>query len=164
MNRREILAAIGAGGISIGSGCAGTIQHRLDRQPNRQFKLGWLSAANTDIRPHKIVLQVKENGNLVHESSHELKGQDREGSKGKTQFTVAECTWGNGADDYIIRARIDGNEWINKPINAVDTTGYPNVDCVIAQAIYQEGALEIILQASCVDVNIMSGGCSFAEE
>lgn len=164
MNRRTVLASLGGVGTTISTGCVGSLQDRLDRQPERQFKLGWLSAANTDIKPHQIDLQVKEDGGVVHRSSHYLEAQDRKGPKGETQFTVADCTWDDTADDYLIRARVDGNNWISKPIYVVDTTGYSHADCVIAQAIYRNKALEIILQASCVDVDTMPGGCSFAEE
>lgn len=164
MNRRAVLATLGGVGLAVSGGCVGFVEDRLDRQPQHQFRLGWLSTANTDTRPHKIDLEVNEDGNVVHQSSHKLPGQDREGEKGEPQIAVAKCTWGDVADDYTIRARVDGNDWLAKSIQDVDTTGHPNTDCVAAQARYRDNALKIVLQPGCEGVDRWEGGCEFANE
>ena len=164
MKRRTLLVSLGGGLTVSTAGCIGFARDRLDRQPKRQFRLGWLSAANTDTEPHQIDLQVKEDGNVVHQSSHELQGQDKAYPKGEPHIAVSECTWGSGADDYLIRARVDENDWIAKSITAVDTRGHPNTDCVVAQGRYRNERLEIVLQAGCDYVERWEGGCSFAKE
>lgn len=165
MDRRTLLASLGGVIAASSAGCLETINDRLDKQSQRQFRLGWLSAANTDTKPHQIDLQVKEDGNIVHQSSHKLQGQDEKGSKGEPQVAVAECTWGNTADDYTIHAKVDGGEWMSRPVHTVDTTGYPHTDCVAAQALYRDGTLEVLLQPGCEDINQLPGrSCPFVKE
>lgn len=164
MNRRTLLASLGGVIATSNAGCLETIKDRFDKQPQRQFRLGWLSAGNTDTKPQQIDLRVKEDGNVVHQSSHKLQGQDETGSKDEPQIAVAECTWGDTADDYTIHARVNGNSWISKSITEVDMAGHPNTDCVVAQALYRDDRLEIVLQPGCDFVERWEGGCPFANE
>ncbi|WP_439025518.1 hypothetical protein [Haloarchaeobius sp. DT45] len=104
-------------------------------------RLGRLGVSNEDEeRGHEFRLRVERDGDVVHESSHELE-KDPE-SQHEGSGAAVDCTWGGRDGRYVVFARIDDSEWVEKEL----TEDYEQVpDCVIAVAIAgrQHPAIEV---------------------
>jgi hypothetical protein len=131
MRRRALLSA--AVGVTVGStGCLASI-----RGSNRQMaQLGWFGVHNADPESsHTFTLIVKRDGNVVHESSHEVDAAEYFDPGVASDGAVAECTWGETAGDYAVRVRRDGGEETEESISAF--AAERGVNCVVADAEYQ---------------------------
>ena len=60
---------------------------------------------------------------------------------------VAECTWGGTSDKYTVRARVDGNGWIERSLTTFASSANPDVRCAIAEARHRDSHLQRILDA-----------------
>ena len=141
MRRRAFLAAIGTSVTMSTTGCLTSLEDRLDTS----IQLGWFGGHNFDTESHQFEFRVKRDGTRVHQSSHTIR--PREGSF--IHGAVAECTWGEVAGDYIVEARVDGNEWVEESVNEVDSASNQEIDCAIAEARYWDGSLDIFRLRGC---------------
>lgn len=129
--------------------------------------IGWIGVMNYDTESHQFEVQVKRDGTLIHESSHTIPERGDPIIHG----TALDCTWGDTAGKHKIRARIDGNEWIEQSVDgAIDGT----VECVTVRVQYGDqtdavdrrvsDSLDIFIRENCEDVSEYNGGCEFANE
>lgn len=78
-------------------------------------------------------------GTLVHDSSHEIQSRDRN----FINEAVADCDWGSTPGDYTVRARVDGNDWIEESITEFLTSR--DTDYAVEAAEYYESGLRFFL-------------------
>jgi hypothetical protein len=123
-------------------------------------QLGWFGAMNADTRSsHRFELAVERDGELVHQSSHELEpAVETEPNRTRVTQAVAECEWGSTSGDYTVRARVDGQEWIEKSVT--EYAASKNADCVLASAEY-ESSFNLNLKWPCEGRDYYDGLCSF---
>jgi hypothetical protein len=155
VKRRALLAAIGAVTTTATAGCLGSIADSLDRT----VQLGWFGAHNFDTDPHEFDLRVERDGEVVHESGHEVAGFEDPVAHG----AVADCTWGDEPGGYTVSARVDGGEWVSREISELDERYENDVDCAIAEAQYRNESVAVYFQVGCDRVDHYDGGCGFAE-
>ena len=141
MRRRAFLAAMGTSVTMSTTGCLTSLEDRLDTS----IQLGWFGGHNFDTESHQFEFRVKRDGTRVHHSSQTI--LPREGSF--IHGAVAECTWGEVAGDYIVEARVDGNEWVEESVTKVNSASDQEIDCATAEARYQDGSLTISCQRGC---------------
>lgn len=154
MKRRALLATLGAAATTPTVGCLGAVADRLD--PTVQ--LGWFAVHNRDTEPHSFDLEVERGGEVVHRSSHDVRGYEDPVVHG----AVANCTWGDEAGEYTVRARADGGEWVESNTSELNGSGGRDVDCVIAEAEYRRGETVVSFRVGCDRVDHYDGGCGFA--
>lgn len=157
MDRRSLLRLLsGIGTLSL-AGC-------LDALPSlgAETKLARLSVVNWDEdEAHTIDVRVERGGTVVHESTYRVEEMDGN----EAQAAIAECTWNDVAGEYVIAARLDGNnEWQRfELLDAAD--GSPN--CVIAAVQYghlsgidEDDPLNVEVRNRCDEVQQeYEGGC-----
>ncbi|WP_157231412.1 hypothetical protein [Halostagnicola larsenii] len=123
-------------------------------------RIGWVGVNNYDTESHRFSVQVERDGSIVHESSHTIRGSEDNVIPGE----AVDCTWGDAAGTHRIRARVDGNEWVEQSVDeAIDGS----VDCVTARVNYgnlRSVALDIFIRENCDAVPEYNGGCAFANE
>lgn len=151
MNRRTFLGSLGATTSTLLAGCITPIENLL----NNSVQLGWLGAHNWDTKPHKFDLRVERDGSQVHNSSHEI--PPREGNH--INGAVAECTWGSTPGEYVVYARLDNGEWVDRSLTEFVSSMDSDVDCVIADAWFRDGKLSLELRLGC-DI-VYDGMCPF---
>ncbi|WP_256410316.1 hypothetical protein [Halorubrum rubrum] len=99
-------------------------------------QLGWFGVHNVDPESsHTFTLIVERDGNVVHESSHEVDTAEDHDPGVASDGAVAECTWGGTAGDYSVRVRRNGEEETERSISAFAAERGAN--CVVADAEYQ---------------------------
>ncbi|PSQ48372.1 hypothetical protein BRD15_05485 [Halobacteriales archaeon SW_6_65_15] len=149
MHRRTLLTALGATTATLGTGCLSSVEERLDPS----VRLGWFGAHNFDTEPHQFDLQLTRDGTRVHHSSHEIRPRDGN----YVHSGVADCDWGSASGDYVVRARVDSNEWKEASITEFLTSREP--DCAVANAEYRDDGLQFFLRDGCD--RDWNGTCSF---
>jgi hypothetical protein len=154
VKRRALLAALGITTPIATAGCLGSIADRLDRT----VQLGWFGVHNFDTDPHEFDLRVERDGEVVHESAHEVAGFDGPVVHG----AVADCTWGDEPGGYTVSARLDGGEWASRAISEIDELYENDLDCTTAEVQYRRESTRIHFQPGCDRVDDY-GGCGFAE-
>ena len=135
------------------AGCVEFVRDTIDSSST----IGWLGVDNYDTEPHQFEVQVKRDGTFVHESSHTI----QERGANVVHGDDVDCTWGDTAGAYRIRARIDGTDWVEQSVaDAVDGT----VGCVTARVTYGDrgDSLDIFIRENCEEVPDYPGGCEFA--
>lgn len=155
MKRRSILASVGVGLAASSAGCVESARDVLDSSS----RIGWVGVSNYDTEPHQFVVQIKRDGSIVHESSRTIRGSEDNVVPGE----AIDCTWGDAAGTHRIRARIDGNEWVEQSVDeAIDGS----VGCVTARVSYGDlrETLDIFIRENCDRVPRYNGGCAFANE
>ncbi|OAQ51104.1 hypothetical protein HTG_19177 [Natrinema mahii] len=99
-------------------------------------QLGWFGVHNADPESsHTFTLVVERDGNVVHESSHDVDAAEDHDPGVESDGAVAECTWGETAGDYSVRVRMDGEEEAEESISAF--AAERGAKCVVAEAEYQ---------------------------
>ncbi|SDJ84327.1 hypothetical protein SAMN05216226_11056 [Halovenus aranensis] len=167
MRRRALLSA--TVGMTVGSaGCLASI-----RDSNRQMvQLGWFGVHNADPKSsHTFTLIVERDGNVVHESSHDVDAAEYSDPGVAMDGAVAECTWKGTSGDYSVRVRRDGEEETEKSVSAF--AAERGVECVVAEAEYENydvtsdfldgKRLSISLREGC-DNDGYAGKCSVTQE
>jgi len=139
MRRRALLASAGTSIASLG-GCLGTVRNAF-----HSVRLGWLGITNYDTEPHRFRIQVRRDGDLVHDSTHRIRG----GSETVAPGTSVECTWDGTPGSYHLMGRVDGGQWVTQSVDAA-LDGRP--DCATARAVYDDlgdGELAFYVRAGC---------------
>lgn len=150
MRRRALLASLGATTATLSTGCLTAVEERLT--PSAQ--LGWFGAHNFDTEPHLFDLQVNRDGTRVHRSSHEIRARDGN----YVHHAVADCEWGSTTGEYTVRARVDGNDWVEASLTEFVSSN--DADCVVANAEYHDDGLWFSLLDECNQD--WDGKCEFA--
>lgn len=144
MRRRRVLAALGTLIVSASGGCLSSV--RKAAHPGVQ--LGWFGVHNADTEAsHRFDLVVERDGEQVHSSTHTVEAaREFENGGQHNEGAVADCDWGSTPGEYVVRARADGNEWVNASVTefAIET----GVECVVADAEYRR-TLTITLKGGC---------------
>ena len=169
MQRRALLASACVITTPFYAGCLSSI--REFRTPAVQ--LGWFGVHNADPESaHVFELGVERDGEVVHESAHEVaEAEETEGGGLRSDGAVAECDWGQTAGDYTVRVRLDGEEHAEESVSAfARETG---ADCVIANAEYRNhDAVSRYMEGTALNIFLRedynndgyTGRCSFTEE
>jgi hypothetical protein len=158
--RRELLAALGAGAVSLSSGCAGLIGGDATPRP----KLGWVVVKNYHSAPQRFEVRIERGDALVHESEHEVDGKP----PGRIPGDVLECTWGSDPGSYVLRGRVADSEWVERSVaRVIDESESMDgtEECVIAEGAYGKyGSPRFgwLVQDWCGEVPTYEGGCAFA--
>lgn len=131
MRRRCLLTALGTA-TTLTPGCLSAIEE----WDTPATQLGYFRAWNADTRStHRFELAVERDGERVHHSSHELEpAEQTEPHRTRVTTAVAECEWGSTKGDYVVRARVDGLDWVQKSVT--DYVASKDRDCVMARAGY----------------------------
>lgn len=138
MRRRALLASAGASMAALTGGCLGTVRDAL-----HSARLGWLGVTNYDSDPHRFRVQVRRDGELVHDSTRRIRGGSDDAGEG------IECTWDEGDGPYHLMGRVDGGQWVQRSVDAA-LDGAP--DCATARAVYDDhdsGELAFHVRAGC---------------
>ncbi|ELZ79570.1 hypothetical protein KU306_02560 [Haloferax larsenii] len=122
MNRRSLLASIGATTTALTAGCISSLEETL----GPSVRLGWFGVHNIDTEPHEFDLLVIRDGTEVHYSSHDVRGRTGSFNDG----AVADCDWGDVPGDYEVAVRVDDGDWNERSVTSRDA------DCVVANAQY----------------------------
>lgn len=157
MNRRDVLASVGAVGTAGTVGCLAAVPFL-----GAETKLGRLSVVNWDgDEPHTIDVRVKRDGAVVHESTHTV-GEMR----GNTaRSAIPECTWDDVAGEYVVAARVAGtDDW--REFNLLEAA-QQSPDCLIAAVQYgrpsgvgERRPLNVDVRGRCDEVGEnYKGGC-----
>lgn len=156
MRRRALLVAVGATATTAAIGRFASPDDRLDAT----MRLGWLGTANFDADPHQFELRVERDGEQVHHSSHEVRGQDGNVVHG----AVADCTWGSAPGEYTVFARVDGGEWTERSSSDFESYNRADVTCGVAEVRYRSETCEIAFRETCDQIPEYDGGCAFADD
>jgi hypothetical protein len=97
MDRRSVLATIGAVGIAAGSGCLDPFRYL-----GSELRVPWLAIDNETPESRQIDVRLDRDGTTVHNSSHTLDSGER---------TVIECTWEDVEGAYAVAGRLTDGEW-----------------------------------------------------
>lgn len=157
MNRRDVLASLGATGAVGTAGCLNGVPFL-----GSGTKLARLAVVNWDEdESHAIDVRVERDGDVDHESTYtvgEMRGNE-------AQAAVADCTWDDVAGDYVVAGRVTGNgDW--RTFDLLEAaSGSP--DCVIAALQYGSTAgidgtrpLNVEVRDRCDEVGVnYDGGC-----
>ncbi len=125
---------------ALSGGCLGTVRDAL-----HSVRLGWLGVTNYDSDPHRFRIQVRRDGDLVHDSTRRIRG----GTETVAPGEGIECTWDEGDGSYHLMGRIDGGQWVERSVDAA-LDGTP--DCATARAVYDDldsGELAFYVRAGC---------------
>lgn len=157
MKRRPFLASIGVTTAGLGSGCLERLRGRSSPPP----RLGWVSVSNYSADPQQFQVEIHRDGELVHESTHEVAGKPPERIPGD----VLECTWGEERGPYTLRGRVAGTGWVERSVEDALSSDGGTPDCVVAEGVYGRGnsenfAFEVV--PDCGGVPTYEGGCAFA--
>lgn len=168
MRRRSLLASTCVSATIGTAGCLSSIRDRT----STSVRLGWFGIHNVDPESaHTFELVVEQDGETVHESTHEIPAADDSGSGVRSDGAVADCDWGRTAGDYTVRVRMDGSVETQESVTEfADETG---ANCVVADAEYRNhdavsryidgDTLSIRLQDDC-DNDGYERRCSFTDE
>ncbi|MDQ2052540.1 hypothetical protein RBH26_18945 [Natronolimnohabitans sp. A-GB9] len=126
MRRRTLLTTTT---IAVGTLSAGYLSQLRDSS----VQLGLFGVSNADPEStHVFDLEVERDGDLVHQSSHELDPATYFDPGVAKTGSVAACEWGDEAGEYTVRVRMDrGDEAERSVTEFASETG---ADCVIADA------------------------------
>ncbi|WP_277542494.1 hypothetical protein [Haloarcula laminariae] len=116
MNRRRLLATTGLGLGSLSAGCLSRFTDASEGQ------LSEVTVLNSAPGPRTVSVRVHRGDELVHESTHELKGSDH----AMVSATAVEC-WGEEPGEFVVAARLDGGDWTERNV-----TDGAEADCVEA--------------------------------
>lgn len=162
MNRRSVLAAAGALGAASLSGCLGFLRD----DPAPSTTVGWLAVSNHDPdSSHEVDVRLERDGEVVHTSSHTIPEKQGRSVAG----AVPDCTWETEPGEYVVFARPDDGEWVER--NVTDTPEGEARDCVTVQIDYGSSAgeqswvdaddpLYIAVTDRCDEIGDFHGGCS----
>jgi len=160
MRRRALLASCGFAAVAASSGC-------LSLTSAPPPKLGYVVVANYDTAPHRFQVQVLREETVVHDSTHDLAAateQDSGAVVGSSE--VLECTWGAEPGPYVVRARVEGGEWIEQAVaETIEDSSMEGVECVTGKVGYEQpghSGLRVAIRDNCEDVPNYDGGCAFA--
>jgi|GEM_PF-1553805 len=133
MQRRTFLASTCVLLTPFHAGCLSSIREFR----TSSVQLGWFGVHNADPESaHTFALEVKRDGEVVHESVHEVDAAEEfENSGLHSDGAVAACDWGQTAGDYIVRVCVDGEESVEE--SALEFARENGADCVIADAEYR---------------------------
>jgi len=158
MRRRRLLAALGITTAAAGGGCVSAVREAV----NPSVRLGWFGVHNADTEAsHRFDLEVERDGERIHASSHDVEAaREFENGGQHNDGAVADCDWGSTPGDYVVRVRVDGNEWVEASVTEFATSR--DVECVVADAEYRS-TLNISLKGGC-DPDEYDQMCSFATQ
>lgn len=131
MRRRRLLTVLGTA-TTLTAGCLSAIEE----WDTPATQLGWFGAWNADTRSsHRFELAVERDGERAHYSAHELEpAEQTEPNRTRVTTAVAECEWGSTKGDYVVRARVDDLDWVQKSVT--DYVASKDGDCAVAMAEY----------------------------
>lgn len=131
MRRRALLSA--AVGVTVGSaGCLASIHD----SSHQKAQLGWFGVHNIDPESsHTFTLIVERDGNVVHESSHEVDAAEYHDPGVSRTGAVAECTWGETSGEYSVRVRMNGEKEVERSVSSF--AAERDANCVVASAKYE---------------------------
>jgi len=93
--RRELLGALGVGGVAVGSGCSGLLD------TGRPSYLDTITVRNEDGVAHEFSLTVERGDTVVHETTVELaRSEFRDGDQ-HTPLSSVDCEW-SGRGPYVV--------------------------------------------------------------
>jgi len=156
MNRRALLSSLGAAGISALTGCLGQFT-----APDAATRLGLLAIENYDRESgHEFDIRVERDGDTVHRSVHSIEQTALPVISG----LILDCPWEYIKGEYIVSARVDGGEWLSRPL-AEPFDDVP--ECVISTTRYgslpseaiEPTSLRIEVQDRCDSVMNNDRGC-----
>lgn len=119
MKRRQVLAVVGTAGLASVAGCA-TIETELGM---RTQTLGPVNLKNTESDAVTVDLEVIQNGETIHSSSHDLPPV----SSGSDPVVVHEWSNNEEAHRWTVRARTGSSEWHDATLDAARGNNCHNV-------------------------------------
>jgi len=141
MRRRALLASVGVIATTVGSGCLGAVRDAVDSS----FRLGTVSLSNYDTTPHRFQIRIFRDGELVHESDHDIDAKSGDIVPG----VEIERTWDQVAGAFVLRGRVDDSPWVEQGVDdALD--GAP--ECASARGVYDDldsGEFEWYVRSKC---------------
>lgn len=150
-SRRTLLAAVaGTGSLA---GCV----DRLSGAP--EIRLGRVTISNADRASHRFTLRVRDDGDLVHRSTHEVPGRTDDRIPGAT----APCEWGGDPGDYEVGVRVDGGPWTTAALRDEGSL-FDAPDCLVAVSRYHpDDGIFVRLAADCdrYDGRFVAGPCAY---
>ena len=149
MRRRTFLASAGTVSSALLSGCQSPLA-------DRSVRLGYLDVVNSDSEPHRFHVRVHRDDDRVHDSTHEIDGVDGNVHHGE----AVECSWGDTAGEYVVSARVDGEEWHEQSLVPAESMVSSGTDCVVVGVWYRTDGLGFQVAAGCD--RDYDGLCSFA--
>lgn len=165
VRRRDLLAGLGAAGVAGLAGC-------LDAVPTvGETTLGWFAIYNYDeARGYRFEARVERDGDVAHESTHEVAAHDPESESNSPPNAVLPCTWAHVPGDYVVSVRRAGGAW-NRFDLVAGALRPP--DCVVAFVRHGDDfgpsddppAFEFVLdETDCAEVASLAGGCEAAAD
>ncbi|MCH7660816.1 MAG: hypothetical protein IH933_09640 [Euryarchaeota archaeon] len=97
--RRALLTAVLATGTA---GC-------LFSDGSEESNLGLVSINNYDEEPHTVALRIEWDEERIHDQSYELEANDPDSDR--VPGIVIEETWPETPGQFVVSARLLGNEW-----------------------------------------------------
>jgi hypothetical protein len=127
MKRRSFLATLGVSTAPFTTGCLAPIEDALDDTP---AQLGWVGIYNFHPEPQEFEVQIKREGDVVHELRHKLDGHVDENKPGIVPIPAValKCTWGDAPGPYTLRGRVAGGRWAEVVLDQVFDDESP--DCI----------------------------------
>lgn len=164
MNRRALIRSIPAIGFASVAGC-------LDRVPTvGETKLGWFGIYNFDEKSgHLFDVRIERDGNVVHESSHQVGAYQHDPSRDSPPNSVVSRTWEDVAGDYTVFVRSDKRD--RNSYGILEGVVNPPA-CVMSYVTYGDNfgpgdnppQFEFVIdEDECSEVRSLPGGCSAYE-
>lgn len=144
MRRRALLAAVGLSATVSTAGC-------LDSVLGRELRLATVGVSNYDDDAHRFDLRVDRDGEVVHRSSHELRGRDDD----RVYGAAPDCDWAGTPGTYEVSVRVDGGEWQSRSVAEVSDGWRDAVSCA-STYVWYDGAVWIDLRADCGELFAVS--------
>ena len=127
MRRRALLGSAATLLTAASSGCLTSVQDTLDSS----IRLGGVAITNYDLAPHRFHVRITRDGEIVHESTHDVRGR----SESTVYGPALERTWGDVAGSYVLYGRSDDGPWVERSVDdALD--GAPG--CASARGVYDD--------------------------
>jgi hypothetical protein len=138
--RREVLAAVGLSATVSTAGC-------LDSVLGRELRLAEFGVSNYGADAHRFDLRVRRDGEVVHRSSHEIRGRDED----RVYGAAPDCNWEGTPGAYEVSVRVDGGEWQSRSVAEARDGWRDAVSCASAHVWYED-AVRIDLRDDCADL------------